>query len=333
MNDIQSGAEDVGFPYGGITEADRSSESSRIWMAPGDDVIFGRAPRAGAAGIGEGEGMFGRGDAPVGRDIEADIDLDGEESRGESFGSSSEEEYVMPTLVDIDDVGASSGEGAGLSSSPADSAFSAPSTAPGGVKESMLAREGLEVYTVGHLMARSASENKNAAAGSPDVWNFNVGGFAALGGTSAGGGGQPQPKQGSTSPGSSSSGGGSGSRYADFDGESIASTSTSLINNGGSPPSSSSSPSSTGSTTSQRLRVRRSTFVPSWAVPPRVLLVDDDAVSRRVSSKFLEVFGCAIDVAVDGVGAVDKMNLEKYDLVLMVSLLSFTCRTQLIWVM
>jgi osomolarity two-component system response regulator SKN7 len=59
--------------------------------------------------------------------------------------------------------------------------------------------------------------------------------------------------------------------------------------------------------------------VPGWAVPPRVLLVDDDAVSRRLSSKFLQVFGCMIDVAVDGVGAVNKMNLEKYDLVLMVS--------------
>ncbi|KAJ7491143.1 HSF-type DNA-binding-domain-containing protein [Mycena latifolia] len=81
--------------------------------------------------------------------------------------------------------------------------------------------------------------------------------------------------------------------------------------------------SSSGSTSSgsppqtQTLRVRRSTFVPGWAVPPRVLLVDDDAVSRKLSSKFLQVFGCTIDVAVDGVGAVNKMNLEKYDLVLM----------------
>ncbi|KAI5981105.1 CheY-like superfamily, partial [Pisolithus albus] len=54
-----------------------------------------------------------------------------------------------------------------------------------------------------------------------------------------------------------------------------------------------------------------------WAVPPRVLPVDDDAVSRRLNSKFLQVLGCVIDVAVDGVGAVNKMNLEKYDLVLM----------------
>jgi len=68
----------------------------------------------------------------------------------------------------------------------------------------------------------------------------------------------------------------------------------------------------------QTLRVRRSAYVPGWAVPPRVLLVEDDAVSRKLSSKFLQVYGCTIDVAVDGVGAVNKMNLEKYDLVLMV---------------
>ncbi|KAJ3500294.1 hypothetical protein NMY22_g19302 [Coprinellus aureogranulatus] len=72
-----------------------------------------------------------------------------------------------------------------------------------------------------------------------------------------------------------------------------------------------------GDGTSQKLRVRRSTFVPGWAVPPRVLLVDDDAISRKLSSKFLQVFGCTTDVAVDGVSAVTKMNLEKYDLVLM----------------
>ncbi|KAJ7911312.1 HSF-type DNA-binding-domain-containing protein [Mycena leptocephala] len=67
----------------------------------------------------------------------------------------------------------------------------------------------------------------------------------------------------------------------------------------------------------QTLRVRRSTFVPGWAVPPHVLLVDDDAVTRKLSSKFLQIFGCTTDVAVDGVSAVNKMNLEKYDLVLM----------------
>ncbi|PWN30049.1 hypothetical protein BDZ90DRAFT_235288, partial [Jaminaea rosea] len=67
---------------------------------------------------------------------------------------------------------------------------------------------------------------------------------------------------------------------------------------------------------SNMLRVRRSTYVPGWAVPPRVLLVDDDAVCRKLSSKFLQVFGCAIDVAVDGVNAVNKMTMSDYDLVL-----------------
>ncbi|KAF8338237.1 uncharacterized protein EI90DRAFT_3151985 [Cantharellus anzutake] len=88
-------------------------------------------------------------------------------------------------------------------------------------------------------------------------------------------------------------------------------------------PASSTSPvtksptSSSGKDKKNTLRVRRSTYVPGWAVPPRVLLVEDDLVSRRLSSKFLQVSGCTIDVAVDGIGAVNKMNLEKYDLVLM----------------
>ncbi|KAJ1018827.1 hypothetical protein NDA16_004632 [Ustilago loliicola] len=65
------------------------------------------------------------------------------------------------------------------------------------------------------------------------------------------------------------------------------------------------------------LRVRRNTFELGWTVPPHVLLVDDDEVCRRLSSKFLQVFGCSIDYAVDGMSAVNKMNQEKYDLVLM----------------
>ena len=88
----------------------------------------------------------------------------------------------------------------------------------------------------------------------------------------------------------------------------------------GSPPSKSPENGQDRSTPSEGgnyLRVRRSTFVPGWAIPPRVLLVDDDAVCRKLSSKFLQVFGCSIDYAVDGMSAVNKMNLEKYDLVLM----------------
>ncbi|KAG8898800.1 kinase-regulated stress-responsive transcription factor skn7 [Tulasnella sp. 403] len=69
------------------------------------------------------------------------------------------------------------------------------------------------------------------------------------------------------------------------------------------------------------VRIRRQ---PSWAVPPRVLLVDDDQVSRKLFSKFLQVSGCTIDVAVDGIGAVNKMNLEKYDLVLMMLIATIT---------
>jgi osomolarity two-component system response regulator SKN7 len=57
---------------------------------------------------------------------------------------------------------------------------------------------------------------------------------------------------------------------------------------------------------------------PAWSIRPRVLLVEDDPVCRQLSSKFLEVFGCTIDVAEDGMSAVSKMNAEKYDLVFMV---------------
>lgn len=54
-----------------------------------------------------------------------------------------------------------------------------------------------------------------------------------------------------------------------------------------------------------------------WVSPPKILLVEDDAVCRRLSSKFLSFFGCDIDTATDGVSAVNQMNQKKYDLVLM----------------
>lgn len=56
----------------------------------------------------------------------------------------------------------------------------------------------------------------------------------------------------------------------------------------------------------------------SWKHIPRVLVVEDDVVCRKLSSRFLEVFGCVIDTAVDGVEAVKKMNTQAYDLVFMV---------------
>ncbi|KAJ8522893.1 hypothetical protein ONZ45_g600 [Pleurotus djamor] len=56
---------------------------------------------------------------------------------------------------------------------------------------------------------------------------------------------------------------------------------------------------------------------PVWAVSPRVLLVDDDAVVQKLSTRLLRIFGCIIDSATDGAAAVDKMNNAIYDLVFM----------------
>ncbi|KAI5991660.1 hypothetical protein EDC04DRAFT_1340899 [Pisolithus marmoratus] len=159
--------------------------------------------------------------------------------------------------------------------------------------------EGLQVFTLGHLLPRSALDDANGnwtyggdipdGNGSADV--DGVDGIGVCGG---------EGFEKEESPGAE---------------EVVQPTPTNPgVRESSSGTSGTASSSSGGG---QKLRVRRSTFVPGWAVPPRVLLVDDDAVSRRLSSKFLQVFGCAIDVAVDGVGAVNKMNLEKYDLVLM----------------
>lgn len=74
-----------------------------------------------------------------------------------------------------------------------------------------------------------------------------------------------------------------------------------------------SSPSSSSSSTSSSSQV-------SWTVPPRILLVDDDSVYRDLSGKLLQIIGCTIDLAKDGVEALKKMGMEKYDLILMVSI-------------
>lgn len=62
---------------------------------------------------------------------------------------------------------------------------------------------------------------------------------------------------------------------------------------------------------------------PSWSKPPRVLLVEDDDICRRLSTRFLLLLGCPFDVAEDGVAAVGKMSQQKYDIVLMVIPLYF----------
>ena len=54
-----------------------------------------------------------------------------------------------------------------------------------------------------------------------------------------------------------------------------------------------------------------------WRVPPKILLVEDDVICRKLSSRILELFGCSIDVSPDGSDAVEKVTANRYDLVLM----------------
>lgn len=66
-----------------------------------------------------------------------------------------------------------------------------------------------------------------------------------------------------------------------------------------------------------------------WKRTPRILLVDDDATCRLLGSKLLQLFNCSIDLATNGVEAVQKVMLtasydrnnplstgQKYDLIL-----------------
>jgi len=159
--------------------------------------------------------------------------------------------------------------------------------------------EGLQVYTVGHLLPRGHAMDADDKLGS---WSFDP---SVLDGSAA-----------------SRSQGQDGYSKQDVDNNEDEEVVRPTPGNPSSPVTEVTTPGVAAAAAAgsgpQKLRVRRSTFVPGWAVPPRVLLVDDDAVSRKLSTKFLKVFGCTTDVAVDGISAVNKMNLEKYDLVLMV---------------
>ncbi|PPQ68077.1 hypothetical protein CVT24_002941 [Panaeolus cyanescens] len=193
--------------------------------------------------------------------------------------------------------------------------------------EGVMGHEGLEVYTVGHLLPRSSLEDTQGG------WTFDPSGLTLGGGIVMGMDQQQQQQQGGSAAGTSGAAGeGASGAYGSYDtssGDGDDEVVRPTMSNPGADAGGSGSSSTSGSASTsgvsgsistpgtQKLRVRRSTFVPGWAVPPRVLLVDDDAVSRKLSSKFLKVFGCTTDVAVDGIGAVNKMNLEKYDLVLM----------------
>lgn len=83
--------------------------------------------------------------------------------------------------------------------------------------------------------------------------------------------------------------------------------------------SSSSSSNTTNATSASSSASSSSSSQVSWTVPPRILLVDDDSVYRDLSGKLLSVIGCTIDLAKDGVEALKKMGMEKYDLILMVT--------------
>lgn len=204
------------------------------------------------------------------------------------------------------------------------------SSSPSSSSLMMNVNEGLQVYTVGHLMPRNKFVNQ-------DNWSFDANGFSGgCGSTSANASSSrefmyepasatsetvdPLCEDGNENdedveivpPGTLTTGPPSTPTISSITATPLPSPSSLLP-----PP----PPSLSSSSSQKKLRVRRATFVPGgWAVPPRVLLVDDDAVIRKLSSKFLKIFGCTTDVAVDGIGAVTKMNLEKYDLVLMVNL-------------
>ena len=198
-----------------------------------------------------------------------------------------------------------------------------------GVPLNSLNHEGLQVFTVGHLMPKSSLDDGNGN------WSFDPSQLTMPGPSSSS---SSSAAVGSAAAGASQTVG--SAVVAALDSAVVMPTPQGM---GGDPaqegederqqpivvvPDRDPSPmpgasGSSGGAGQQKLRVRRSTYVPGWAVPPRVLLVDDDAISRKLSSKFLQVFGCTIDVAVDGDVAVSKMNLEKHDLVLMVRTVVF----------
>jgi len=232
---------------------------------------------------GEGEGEGG-GEKGVMTDDGVDMEMD--RSSFKAWASSSAAATRSAGLC------LGSGEGSGLFQGPGGSEGG---EGPGPGPESRWTRgrdEGLQVYTVGQLMPRG-----------------EYGGGMGRGGEGEGGWGFGAPARPPRADGYSF--GGESSLASS---EAYAPQAGTMVSGGGPD---SPNPSQRASS-SKTIRVRRSTFVPGWAVPPRVLLVDDDEVSRKLWGKFLQVYGCTIDVAVDGVGAVNKMNLEKYDLVLMV---------------
>lgn len=63
--------------------------------------------------------------------------------------------------------------------------------------------------------------------------------------------------------------------------------------------------------------VRKSEPSQSWSTTPHILVVEDDQISRNLCTKYVQDYGCSVDFAFDGASAVNKMNIEKFDLVFM----------------
>lgn len=55
-----------------------------------------------------------------------------------------------------------------------------------------------------------------------------------------------------------------------------------------------------------------------WSIQPKILIVDNDTATTRESSQFLQFYRCHCDVAADRITAVNKLQAQQYDLVLMV---------------
>jgi hypothetical protein len=64
-------------------------------------------------------------------------------------------------------------------------------------------------------------------------------------------------------------------------------------------------------------RGRLTTEQPQSRYAGRVLLVDDNAINQRVAQRFLERLGCTVDLAADGLQAVEAHARNRYDIVLM----------------
>ncbi|KAI5997679.1 hypothetical protein F5J12DRAFT_956707 [Pisolithus orientalis] len=135
--------------------------------------------------------------------------------------------------------------------------------------------EGLQVFTLGHVLPRSALDDANGN------WTYggDIPGTPNMNGGGNGGGNGCADEDGVGGIGECE---GEGFEKEESPGteEVVRPTPTNPgVRESSSATSGAATPSSGGG---QKLRVGGSTFVPGWAVPPYVLLVDDDAVSRRL---------------------------------------------------